>query len=105
MGLHNLVNDGKPQARAALKFGLQGFENLGALLGVQAYSGVRKSDAEPEWFFFDAHCQSATSGHGSQSVVAKIPENLLDLADIYAGAKLLAVKGAHDAKIGTNLGL
>src|ERR1700722_17012156 len=104
MGLNNLVNDGKPQPRAAFKLGLQGFENLGALLGVQPHSGVGKSDAEPERLFFDAHRQSATAGHGPQSVVAKIPENLLDIAGIDAGTQLLAIKGAHDTKIWTNLG-
>src|ERR1700692_2498871 len=99
MGLNDLVNDRKPQPRAAFEFRLQRFENLGALLRVETDSSVGKSEAQPKRFFFDTHGQRATSGHGSQSVVTKIPENLLDLAGIDSGAQLLPVEGPHHVEI------
>src|ERR1700719_1324431 len=105
VGLHDLVNDGKSQPRSALELRLQGFKNFGALLGVQPNSGVRESDAQPEGFFLDAHRQSTAAGHGPQSVVAKIPENLFNLAGVDARAQLVAIKGPHDTKIWTDLGL
>src|SRR6266478_7274007 len=63
VGLHNLIDNGQPQAGAALETRLQRLENLGPLFLIEADTRVLKSDAQPERTLFHFDGQSAAIRH------------------------------------------
>src|ERR1700730_4048208 len=86
MRLHDLVDNRQPQARATREAGLQWLEDLQAMRGIDARSGIAKADAYPERNHLERHNERAPIGHGPQRVVAQIPENLLDAVRVHARA-------------------
>src|SRR5229473_2209799 len=83
VGLHNLIDNGQPQACAPLETRLQRLKNLGPLPWVEANTRILKSDAQPERTLFQLHGQSTAIGHGPKRVVAEIPEDLLDFVGVH----------------------
>ncbi len=77
MALENLIDDGEPEPRAAGKTRLERLENSCAFLGIEAHSRVADRNAHPIRGRVEADREHAALRHGAQSVVAKIPKNLL----------------------------
>src|SRR6266850_8346439 len=105
VGLHDLIDDGEPQARAAFKTRLKRLKNLGFLPGVEANAGVAERDAQPEWMRFELYSEGAAMRHRPQGVIAEIPEDLLDFVGVHAGAHLVPVKRAQNLVLGPNFRL
>src|SRR5271170_5223318 len=105
MGLDDLIDDGKPQARAALKSGLQRLENLGALFSVKSDAGIPKGDTQPEREALNSDAESSAGRHGAKCVIAEIPKNLLNLVSVDSSTKFSPVKCAHNLVLVLDLGL
>src|SRR5207249_2443063 len=103
--LHNLIDDGEPQARAAFKTRLKRLKNLGSLPGVEADAGVAERDAQPERMRFELYGERAAVRHRPQGVIAEIPEDLLDFVGVHAGTHLVPVKRALNPVLGPNFRL
>src|SRR5271155_617720 len=105
MGLDDLIDDGKPQACAALKSGLQRLENLGALFGVKSDAGIPKGNTQPERKALNSDAESSAGRHGAECVVAEIPKNLLNLVGVDSSAQFSAVKCPYDLVLILDFGL
>src|SRR5580692_8178404 len=97
--LEDLIHDGQAQAGAAGEAGLKGFEDARGLGRVNADSGVANLDARPMFIRVNADREHAARGHGAQSVVAEVPENLFQGVAIGAGAQAADFKLADDAQL------
>src|SRR5579863_6490581 len=76
--LHNLIDDCQAETGATNESGLQRFKYLAAMIGVHAHAGITKTDADEGAIHVQTHGEGAAFGHGTQCVVAEIPENLFD---------------------------
>src|ERR1700737_4995384 len=96
MGLHDLINDGQPQARTTLEIRLQWLKNLCSLSGVEPYARIAVCDTQPKGALFETDRERAPIGHCTKCIIAKVPEHLFNLVGVDPGAQILAVEGTLD---------
>src|SRR6266567_4978230 len=82
MGLNDLINDGKPEARSAFELRLKRFEDFFHHLWAHARAGVGKTELPLVFQFINADGQGATLFHGADRVLAEVPEDLLHSVSI-----------------------
>src|SRR5438874_1485516 len=97
MGLHDLIADRQSQAGSAFELRLKRFEDFFHQLRGNSLPGVGKSNAPHIAGRGQGHGQGAAARHGTHSVLAKIPENLLDLVSLHDGGSVTALEIAHHA--------
>src|SRR5580704_12132215 len=78
MGLYNLVHNSQPQSGSSHKARLQRLKDLHTLSRIDSHAGVTEADAHPERTSFEFYRQGTAFRHGTQSVVAEVPKDLLD---------------------------
>ena len=82
MCLNDAIDDGKAEAGAALKAGLERFENFLDELRRNASPGVAEANAPIILMLIEGDGEGATISHSAGGIAAKIPENLLELVAI-----------------------
>src|SRR3984957_10959382 len=85
VGLHNLINNGQPQASAAFKIRLEGLEDFFRLLRTHSRTGVGESHLPVVAERLDADRELPAAAHGANRVFTKIPEDLFDLVAVSDG--------------------
>ena len=99
MRLHDLVNQGQAEAGAALKIGLEGFEDFFDLLRAHAEAGIGESHLPivSDGFNGDGECAAIRGAfHGANRVLTKIPEHLFKLVAVRHGQSLVRRKTTLD---------
>src|SRR5215472_912742 len=80
--LHDLVNDGQPQSRTALKLRLEGLKNFFNHLRTHPWPGVGEVDLPIAACRLKRNPESPFGLHRPQGVFAEVPEDLLQLVAI-----------------------
>jgi len=94
VGLHDLVNDGQPQAGAAFKVRLERLKDLFDLLRAHASAGIGESDLPIVTQRFERNRQRTSALHGANRIFTEIPEYLLELVPIGNGGSLAHCEAA-----------
>src|SRR6185437_1342046 len=82
MSLHNLVNQRESQSGTAFEARLKRFKYFFRLLGTNAYSAVFEGENPITASCPKSHLQRAAFRHSAKSVVAEVPEDLLQAIGI-----------------------
>ena len=98
--LHDLIHDGQTQPGAAFELRLEGLKDFLHQLPAHAGTGVGKVDLPVLADLLHRNPEHSPGTHGTDSVLAKIPEHLLDLVAIGNGESLLDVIVPLDANPG-----
>src|SRR5215469_4140783 len=80
--LHNLVNDGQSQSRATLELRLEGFEDFFDHLRTHPGPGIGEADLPVAACGLKRNPEGPLGLHGTQSVFAEVPEDLLQLVAV-----------------------
>ncbi len=96
MRLKNLINNCKAQTCATGEAGLERLKQSARFGGIEANSSVANGNARPGRICVKRDGENSTVGHGTQRVVAEIPENLLQSIPVGAGTNIASCKLAFD---------
>src|ERR1700732_3320776 len=86
MRLYNLIDDCQTETGAADKARLQWLKYLSTVFGVHSHAGITEAYPHERADNVETNGQRSALGHGSQSVIPKIPEPLLNPIGIHGNA-------------------